>query len=303
MARRIKMHRHLIRNGLSLTRNLVQPFAPALAKSISRRINDINERYHWNDRIQDVLACADNSRLPRVSGAGRIKNGFQVMHNGIEVLSDGYYGHGMTRMLEANRGCHEPQEEVVFDSIVRSLPSRAVMIEAGAYWGFYSMWFCKVVTHARAYLIEPEEANFEIGKKNFAHNNCQGEFSRGYVGAAPGMAPDGVHILALDEFAAERGLDHVQVLHADVQGFELQMLMGCQRLLAGHNVDYFFISTHSMDLHHQCLEVLLQHGYRILVSIDMEETCCVDGILVACSPKVNVPAFEPPSKKNKQQAT
>lgn len=297
MARQFKAHRHLIRKSLSLARDLVRPFAPALAKSISRRINDINERYHWMDRIHDVLACSDNMRLPRVAGAGSIMNGFQVMHNGIEVLSDGYYGNGMTQLLKANRGCHEPQEEVVFDSIVRSLPPAAVMIEAGSYWAFYSMWFCKVVPHPRAYLIEPEEANLEIGRKNFAHNNCEGEFSRGYVGATPATAADGLEIIALDNFAAHRGLDHIHVLHADVQGFELNMLLGCQRLLADHSVDYFFISTHSMELHHQCRDMLVQHDYRILASIDLEETCCVDGILVASSPKVSAPAFAPPSKK------
>ncbi|MDB6007191.1 MAG: FkbM family methyltransferase [Prosthecobacter sp.] len=219
------------------------------------------------------------------------------MHNGIEVEASGYYGDGITRMLVANRGCHEPQEEIVFQHVLNSLPVHAVMIEVGAYWAFYSIWFAKTVPDAQLYLIEPEEVNLNVGKRNFAHNNCKGEFTRGYVGARPGKAADGVQIIALDEFTAERALDHVHMLHADVQSFELEMLDGCKRLLSMQAVDYLFISTHSQDLHRQCTERLVQHGYRILASVDLEESYSVDGILVACSPAVNAPVFDPPSRK------
>ncbi len=219
------------------------------------------------------------------------------MHNGIEVEVNGYYGDGITRMLLANRGCHEPQEEVVFQHVVETLPANAVMIEAGAYWAFYSIWFSKTVTDARIYLIEPEEANLEVGRRNFAHNDCEGEFTRGYVGSRPGKAADGVDIIAIDAFAAQRGLNHIHMLHADVQGFELEMLDGCNRLLSAQAVDYLFISTHSQELHLQAAERLVQHGYRILVSVDMEESYSLDGILVACSQAVTPPAFGHPSRK------
>src|SRR5262245_7532451 len=118
---------------------------------------------HWDQRIADVVACPDNARLQRVPDAGRITDNYQVMHNGIKVVVEGYYVDGIARMLTANRGSHEPQEEVVFDDIVRSLPKGAVMVEAGAYWGFYSLWFCQVVEEARVYLIEPSEENLAVG--------------------------------------------------------------------------------------------------------------------------------------------
>lgn len=290
-------------------RRLAKAAFPSLAASVQRWLNERNQRHfledhrHWDERIRDVISCPDNTRLPRVANAGCIINGIQVMHNGIEVIVDGYYGNGITRMLAANGGCHEPQEEVVFESIVRSLPPGAVMIEAGAYWAFYSIWFCKTIPQARAYLIEPEKINFDIGKQNFAHNNCQGEFSHGYVGALPGRADDGLSIIAIDEFTAERGLDHVHLLHADVQGAELELLTGSKNLLSSHAVDYLFISTHTMELHSQCIDALQQHGYRILASVDMTETYSVDGILVACSPTVTPPVFEHPSKKPKHYST
>lgn len=283
--------------GLKLARHLARLVFPSLAEVVQKRINERNERRHWDERIKDVLTCPDNVLLPRVANAGKVINGYQVMHNGIEVVVNGYYGNGITRMLEANRGCHEPQEEALFQTIVRSLSPGAVMIEAGAYWAFYSMWFCKEVSEAKTYLIEPEKGNLEIGRNNFAHNNCCGDFSHGYVGAKPGTANDGVGVVALDEFAAQRGLTHIHVLHADVQGSEMDMLSGCHHLLSSHSLDYLFISTHSQMLHRRCSDTLEQHGYRILATVDMLETYSVDGILVACSPRVIPPKFSQPSKK------
>jgi hypothetical protein len=258
------------------------------------------DRRHWDERIADVLACPDNGRLPRVPDAGTIDDGFQVMHNGLEVVVNGYYGNGLTRMLTANRGCHEPQEEVVFDKIMQSLPAGAVMLEVGAYWGFYSMWFCKAIPEAKVYLVEPDRENLEVGQCNFRRNRCLGDFTRAYVGARPGSYPDGSRIVSIDSLLAEKKLDRLNVLHADVQGCEVDMLHGSHSLFKRRAVDYVFLSTHSMELHAQCIEFLQEYGYRILVSVDLEETHSVDGVLVACSALISPPAFQPLSKKTRR---
>jgi hypothetical protein len=65
----------------------------------------------------------------------------QVMHNGIRVLADGYYGEWMTRLIELCSGCHEPQEERVFHEVMARIPAVATMIELGGFWAFYSLWF------------------------------------------------------------------------------------------------------------------------------------------------------------------
>lgn len=259
-------------------------------------------RRAWDVRIADVLACPDNQRLARVPDAGRIVNGQQIMHNGLKVVVDGYYCDGVTRMLEVNRGCHEPQEEVVFDAIVRSLPPGAVMIEAGAYWGFYSLWFCQSVPNAAAFLIEPSLANMAVGQKNFQLNGYQGDFTNAYIGRAPGRHEDGTPIISIESFLAEKGLTHLNLLHADIQYAELEMLEGSQHWLADHKIDYLFISTHSLELHAGCARFLSERGYRILASVDLEETHSYDGVLVAASPRMQPPAFEPPAKKPKRAA-
>lgn len=261
------------------------------------------DRRHWDERIADVLTCADNGRLQRVVDAGEIVGGFQVMHNGLKVIVNGYYGDGITRMLAANRGCHEPQEEVVFDAIVRTLPAGAVMVEAGAYWGFYSMWFCQAIPQAKVYLIEPAAENLEIGQRNFQKNGCHGDFTHAYVGAQAGRHADGTRIVSTESFLMEKGLTHLDVLHADVQGCEMEMLCGSHSLFVGHAIDYVFLSTHTMELHAQCVDFFRACGYRVLVSVDLNETHSLDGVLVVCSPLLKPPDFAPISKKPKRRIT
>lgn len=259
------------------------------------------KRQHWDKRIADVLACEDNARLNRVPNAGKIDGDFQMMHNGLQVVVNGYYGDGITRMLVANRGCHEPQEEVVFDAIVRNLPAGAVMLEAGAYWGFYSMWFCKVIPEAKVYLIEPAAENLAIGRRNFQKNGFRGDFTQAYVGVQAGRNADGVNIVSIQSFLVEKRLKRLDVLHADVQGSELEMLMGASSLFESRAIDYVFISTHTADLHMQCTKFLHDHDYRVLVSVDLEETHSFDGVLVAYNPLLTPPKFAPPAKKTKRR--
>src|SRR5690242_2841455 len=91
-------------------------------------INNANRR-----RIELTVACKDCEQLPKVSGAGKIyhKDGirYQLMHNGVKVIEDGYYGAWMTELIKQLRGHHEPQEEFVFSKILKNLPKGATMVE------------------------------------------------------------------------------------------------------------------------------------------------------------------------------
>ncbi|OYX15703.1 MAG: hypothetical protein B7Z16_12945, partial [Algoriphagus sp. 32-45-6] len=194
--------------------------------------------------------------------------------------------------------CHEPQEEVVFDTIIRHLPSGSTMIELGAYWGFYSMWFAKDIRDARVFLVEPEESHLEIGRKNFQINGLIGEFTHAYIGAEDGKDSSGVAIRCVDSLASEKSLTHISLLHCDIQGFELDMLKGSSIMLKQRRVDFLFVSTHSMDLHYACADFLKMIGYIIVVSIDLEESYSCDGILVAHAPDIPIPAIVHPSRRS-----
>lgn len=75
------------------------------------------------------------------------------------------------------------------------------------------------------------------------------------------------------------------------------MLDGAARTLAAGKVDYIFISTHSPELHVECMTKLKSFGYLILADADMEETYSVDGLIVAKHHKILDPEFIEISKK------
>jgi hypothetical protein len=258
---------------------------------------ELREYPYWNRRILEVKKCPDNARIPRVASAGRVLKGRQIMHNGVLVLAGSYYGRGGQRLLLQNRGCHEPQEEFVFRQVLHDLKPGAIMIECGAYWSFYSIWFCKEILRGVAYLIEPERENLEAGRKNFELNGLAGGFFQKFVGSENHSSGNGCETITLDAFVKDQSLEHVDILHADIQGAELDMLRGAELLIQSRRVSFFFISTHSEELHENCEGVLLQAGYYPFVSIAPCQSFSVDGVLVARSEGFNGMQFDQPSKK------
>jgi len=207
-----------------------------------------------------------------------------VMHNGIEVLRHGYYGKGMSNLLRHNLGVHEPQEERVFQSVLPLLPPGAVMLELGAYWSFYSMWFLQIVPEGRVYLVEPDPVRLEVGHVNFAHNEIRGTFLQGYVGGTAGTGEDGIPIFTIDELLKHFELSHIDLLHIDIQGGEAELLAGSPVWLRSHKVGYLFVSTHSGNIHYGCLEALEHCGYRVVAEVDPQGSYSVDGVIVAHAP-------------------
>ena len=67
-------------------------------------------------------------------------------------------------------------------------------------------------------------------------------------------------------------------------------------------IDFLFISTHSNELHAECIRILQSHGYSILASADLEQTYSVDGLIVARGPRVFLPAELAISKKPRENA-
>jgi hypothetical protein len=234
----------------------------------------------WRRRIADAVAAPDNAHIPRVPDAGKLVNGHQVMHNGLRIMPKSYYGLPIQMMLQVNRGVHEPQEERVFAEVLPHVRPGSVMIELGAYWGFYSMWFLREVKDGATYLVEPTDSGLASGRENFALNGLTGTFIQAYVGDAVGTHEDGTPVVTVDGLVAERGLDRVAILHADVQGAEVEMFRGASATLAAGKVDYVFVSTHSAELHKACREILVGYGFTILAAADLEETYSFDGLLV-----------------------
>jgi hypothetical protein len=231
-------------------------------------------------RFREIVSDPLNLLIERDARSGLVEGDLVYLHNGNQVAFRGplaYYD-GFSDILIINRGVHEPLEEYVFQQLMKVIPERPSMIELGAYWGHYSMWLKRLRPLATTILVEPEEANLAVGRSNFARNGYQGEFIQAFVGNGH---------FGIDVFFDERKMSHLDILHSDIQGFEVEMLPGASQALKEKKVDFVFISTHSQEGHDFILSTLREHSYRIEVASDFEnETTSYDGLVFASSPDV-----------------
>jgi FkbM family methyltransferase len=252
-------------------------------------------------RILMTARCPDADSIPKVSGAGDLFEEagcrFQLMHNGIRVLEDCYYGRWMTELIRLLRGHHEPQEERVFHEILKYLSTNGTMIELGSFWSYYSLWFHSSVAQAKTFMVEPDPNNLEIGRRNFALNKCSGAFFNLRVAKASSQAEPfqcesdailrPIPKIAMDDFIHQNAIDFVDLLLADVQGAELEMLEGARKSIAQGKIRFLVLSTHhhsiSKDpiLHQRCLQFLKDRGAHILASHSVPESYSGDGLIAA----------------------
>jgi hypothetical protein len=240
----------------------------------------LNVNNPFIDRFRKIVSDPLNEKIHRVTGAGQNYNDedktYLLMYNGIKVYPNCYYGQ-FSEILSINGGVHEPSEEFVFQEILKQISNeKPVMYELGAYWSFYSMSFIKHHPNAYVLCVEAGRDEIEIGKKNMILNNFTANFVCKKVG------------LSNDCWSVDKNLQHskIDLLHSDIQGYELEMLYGAYKTLKQRQIDYIFVSTHSQILHLECLQFLNAVGYHIVADVDFENTFCEDGIIVAQNPEL-----------------
>jgi FkbM family methyltransferase len=249
------------------------------------------------ERVQITVSCKDCEYIPKVDHAGDIitplgkGKSYQIMHNGIKVFTDSHYGEFMTEIITHLRGHHEPQEEKIFHEVLKVIPQKGVMLELGSFWAYYSMWFNKCIKNAQNYMIEPIEKVMLQGVANFELNGLRGDFTQASIGKESKehikfQHWDGVFYdisqVTVDDFLKKKGLNYVDILHADIQGVEYDMLMGAQNSLSAGRIGFIIISTHSEELHRQCLQFLLARNYKIIAEHSLSESYSVDGLISVC---------------------
>lgn len=162
-------------------------------------------------------------------------------------------------------------------------------MELGSFWAYYSLWFLEAVPEARAFLIEPDEFRMTAGRRNFELNQREGTFLEAAItdevsaGDRPAEIPAAVSSTTVDVLMRENRLDQVDVLHADIQGFEVRMFEGASHALHTKSVRWIFISTHGENIHQRCLGLLRRHRYSIVEEHTPGESYSVDGLIVASS--------------------
>ena len=260
------------------------------------------ETIRWDDyeeRIQ--LACRgerDVRDIPKQPDAGELVEldgvRWQVMFNGLRVRADGYYGGWMTDLIRRLKGHHEPQEERVFHEVLGHLGESPAMIELGAYWAWYSMWFKSMHPDGVSVIVEPSPENLEVACRNINGNRLRifaelgGIFPNRISAGAAGLPLDGgffvIPSLTVAGLMEKYGIEQLSILHADIQGAEYDMLEAAAPLLAARRIDNLFVSTHWLEIHDRCRALLESHGYLFVAEHTPEESFSVDGLIVARSP-------------------
>jgi FkbM family methyltransferase len=199
------------------------------------------------------------------------------------------------------------------------LQRRARMIvDAGAHAGSVSRRYSTIFPDAIVYCFEPAPEPFErlqqTAKEVTALRPIQAAVSdrsgtaafhvnRGsYQGSLLQTSPNAarymdarvmetvaeiqVPTIALDEFCAENGIDHIDVLKMDVQGGELRVLAGLDRMLGRQAVDLvmsevsFVPQYEGQPSFSDLTNALGRHGYVLVGLYDMAHA--PSGILTSC---------------------
>jgi len=222
------------------------------------------------------------------------------MHNGILIIEGSYYGEMGTEIIHQLRGHHEPQEELAFHLIVERLKTdtqKPVMMELGSYWSYYSLWFLQQIPAGSSFLIEPDPNNLEVGRRNFQLNGRVGTFFSAAIGAAPkppaafkcesdGLTRD-IPTESVPSLCERFGLGRVDILLADIEGAEFEMLQGASQLLEEKRVRFLLISTHHYSIsrdpltHQHCLDFLKSKGAHIIAEHSVSESYSGDGLIAA----------------------
>ena len=271
-----------------------------------------------DERIEMTVSCRDTDSIPKVSNAGEIfdLNGtrFQVMHNGTKVIAGGYYGEWMTKVIASLKGHHEPQEELIFHHILKSVKPGSLMIELGSWWAYYTSWFLNSVQGGKAICVELNKSNLECGKKNLQLNSQDAIFINAAVGRYGNQdftyvsEFDGgiqqVHTIDFAGILNAANDEFIELIHMDIQGAELPFLESMENMNAAEKIRFIFISTHhetisgSLTTHHDCISKLINLGAIILMQHSIEESFSGDGLIVASFKKTDSEIHLPSISKN-----
>lgn len=273
------------------------------------------------ERAVMTLCCKDADTIPKVPGAGKFETvdgvRCQLMHNGIRVLAGGYHGDWMAHIIHGLKGHHEPQEERAFYEVLRYVRPGSTILELGAFWGYYSLWFLRDIPDARAVLVEPDPNNLRLGQRNFALNRLAGEFVHACVGerflnsvdfvGESNQALLRIPQYSVDSLCESNKIEHIEVLHADTQGAELSVLKGAQNAIRSGCIRFVFVSTHhqlisgSATTHRDCLALLESYDAHILCEHDVYESYSGDGLIVASFDRADrlIPSIEISRNRNK----
>lgn len=262
-----------------------------------------------------ALGLPAHEILPVVTNAGEIVQAgaqrYQIMFNGVKIPAD-CQTPATSELIQQCGGHYQPQQEYIFNEVIKRLPDDAVMLELGCEWPFYSVWFLTHSRNRRAILVDASPENAAVALGTLALNQCSANFELGSIGdnpakpsylgntQKPNFVPPPIHV---DALMRKYGVTHLHLLRSDIQGAEVAGLDEAAATLKNQAIDYVFIATHSNDCHRLCVEKLTLMNYHILAEANLFESYSRDGWIMACSDQVQDKDALPIRKRNVSEWT
>lgn len=255
------------------------------------------------ERVLMTLSCGDCEAIPKVAEAGRtisfMGQDVQIMHNGVKVIHGGYHGDWMAHIIRGLRGHHEPQEELIFHTMLKYVRNKGTIAELGAFWAYYTQWFLQEIPGAKAICVEPDVNNLSVGMCNAALNDTSQRIR--FINAWIGGDAKPVHsaITESSQTATELPMlnfptllewcpdKKIELLHMDTQGAEEPFLSSITPDRAKDSVRFIMVSTHHSSIsgsqytHQNCLDQIRRLGATILAEHDVIESYSGDGLIAA----------------------
>ena len=175
--------------------------------------------------------------------------------------------------------------------IKKHMEAGAWYVDAGANIGFFSLLFALFEKDTNVLAVDPSIRNKRSLEKNIADNQAtnihqitaalgkeKGEitFEEKLLNSGSGsisgfQGPDAVHesylvkhtspVLTLVDLFAEYSIDACHILKMDIQGGELDALMGGQKLLEENKIKYLIIEFNELYYGDELIALLGKHGY------------------------------------------
>jgi FkbM family methyltransferase len=197
-----------------------------------------------------------------------------VRDNGVGVVTLAEFFAADSKIMPANLPPFQPK----------------VIYDLGANVGIASLFFSSLYPEAIVYGFEPLPENFEVCALNYRNLPKPSQAFPWAVGAQSGVAvfdrqndsrggrlessphdPNlkttekmAVEVYSIKDLVLKKGLPPPDGLKIDVEGAELDVLRGLEEHY--HNVKWIFMETHGDELETQCINWLVERGFRILPS-------------------------------------
>ncbi len=190
------------------------------------------------------------------------------------------------------QGWYEPEQSKAVEQLLRP---GDIFVDVGANEGWFSLLAARTVKHeGRVFAIEPQQRLWAVLLRNLWLNKiCNVTLLPYAVGSTEGTIELALHptlnpgattavidwrrrhlrrqkaaLTTLDFLATAAGWRRIRMAKIDVEGYEIEVLRGADRLLAERRIEYVLIEVHPGQIRtmgrqpHEISDFLRNHGYK-----------------------------------------